>query len=148
MKVIEDAYKDDRNIVIALGSCQEANTQRNPFSAEERTHMLEQSLDAKGIRAKIIPVPDITCDDSYVRHLEKFVGKKSDRIMTENPWTVELFRKAGYDVSITPRYFSISASDIRDRITKGKPWTNFVPKEVAKVIKEVDGVKRIKGLFS
>ncbi|MBW2997321.1 nicotinamide-nucleotide adenylyltransferase [Candidatus Woesearchaeota archaeon] len=144
LKVIEDAYKEDKDIVIAIGSAQVTDRKENPFSAEERKLMLEKTLEANNIKAKIILVPDIACDDTYVGHVEEFVGDKPDKIITENEWTIDLFKKAGYDVHITPRYFDISATDIRDKISKDEPWEDLVPTETLKVLKEINCVDRIK----
>jgi nicotinamide-nucleotide adenylyltransferase len=107
LKVIEDAYKEDKDIVIAIGSAQVTDRKENG-------------------------------------HVEEFVGGKPDKIITENEWTIDLFKKAGYDVHITPRYFDISATDIRDKISKDEPWEDLVPTETLKVLKEINCVDRIK----
>lgn len=147
LKVIEDAYKEDKEMIIAVGSAQVKGRKENPFSAEERRLMLEKTLEANNIQAKIVLVPDIACDSTYVSHVEDFIGGKPDRIITENEWTIDLFKRAGYDVHITPRYFDISATDIRDKMSKDEPWEDLVPTETLEVLKEIKSVERIKKIF-
>ena len=144
MKVIEDAYREDKDLVIAIGSAQVKDRKENPFSAEERKLMLEKTLQADNIKAKIVLVPDIACDDTYVSHVKEFVGGKPDKIITENEWTIDLFKRAGYDVRITPRYFGISATDIREKMSRDEPWEDLVPPKTIEVLKEIKCIERIK----
>ncbi|NQU78649.1 nicotinamide-nucleotide adenylyltransferase [Candidatus Woesearchaeota archaeon] len=144
MKVLEDAYQDDKRIIIAIGSAQEKRTKLNPFSAVQRKIMLEKSLKVKNIPAKIFFIPDIKGDGNYVHHIENIIKKKPGKIITENPWTVSLFKKAGYDVILTPRHFNISATEIRKRLTNRKKWKDMVPDEVAKYIDKINGENLIK----
>jgi nicotinamide-nucleotide adenylyltransferase len=148
MKVIGDAYAEDKALVIAIGSAQKSDESNNPFSGEERQAMLENALKAEKIRARLVLVPDIAADKTYVSHVERFIRGRPDRIITENTWTIALFRKEGYDVHITPRYFGISATEVRRRMACGERWTDMVPKEVADVIKRVKGIERVRNLLS
>lgn len=148
MKVIEDAYKEDDDLVIAVGSSQKKDELDNPFSGAERRQMLESALSAEGISARLVLIPDIICDNTYVHHVEKHIKGKPDSIITENDWTIKLFRKAGYKVKVTPRHFGISSTEIRKRIAAGNEWKTLIPEEVAEIIENVNGVERIKKLFS
>ncbi|MFC1742160.1 nicotinamide-nucleotide adenylyltransferase [Nanoarchaeota archaeon] len=144
LKVIQDAHKEDRHITIVLGSSQEKDTNRNPFSADERRQMITRTLNPINIEVAFIEVPDIQCDNSYIKHVEKHLKSKPDRIITENQKTYNLFTEAGYNVQLTERYFGISASDIRRRISTGQEWKDRVPPQVTEYLKEIDGIERIK----
>jgi nicotinamide-nucleotide adenylyltransferase len=146
MKVIEDALKEDKEIIIAIGSPGKSNQKANPFSGEERKEMIERTLKASNIPARIFFVPDRPSDEGYVEHVLEQIREKPDKIITENPWTIDLFTKAGYDVHITPRYFGISASEIRRRIAEGEEWESMVPKQISEAVKKIGGIDRIKGL--
>lgn len=148
LKVIEDAHREDRDLVIAIGSSQKKNESVNPFSGAERKQMLKRVLDSKGIKAKIVLVPDIECDCSYIRHVEKHIKGRPGLVITENRWTIRLFRSAGYKVRVTPRHFRISSTDIRQRIAENKKWEYLVPRETAELIKKIKGVQRIRKIFS
>jgi nicotinamide-nucleotide adenylyltransferase len=38
----------------------------------------------------------------------------------------------------------LSGTEIRRRMLKGEPWKNLVPPEVIQVLKEIDGVERLR----
>ena len=146
LKAIEDAYNEDNNLIIAIGSSQKHDEKENPFSGEERRQMLERTLKSNRIPARIVLIPDIKCDSTYTDHIEQYIGAKPDRIITENQWTFDLFSRAGYDVKMTPRYFNISSTAIRELIADGGRWQDLVPEDVMKMIREIDGINRIKNI--
>jgi nicotinamide-nucleotide adenylyltransferase len=148
MQVISDALKEDKDIIIAIGSAQRKDTKENPFDGEERKLMIEKTLAANNIPAKVFLVPNTDSDEGYVEHVEKHIGCRPNKIITENPWSIDLFSKAGYDVQVPERHFDISSTDIRENIVNNKDWTHMVPQEVADLIKEIDGIERIKRIFS
>jgi nicotinamide-nucleotide adenylyltransferase len=148
MKVIKDAFDEDKHITIAIGSAQRSDDSHNPLSGEERKRMLEAALKAEQIKARIVLVPDIPCDSTYVRHVEEMIGCKPDKIITENTWTIELYRKEGYDVHVTPRYFGISATDIRRRMVTGEEWESMVPEHVAEMLKKSGFVTKLRKLHA
>ncbi|MFH1064172.1 MAG: nicotinamide-nucleotide adenylyltransferase [Candidatus Woesearchaeota archaeon] len=147
MKVIQDAYAEDKGLAIVIGSTDKENTKENPFSAEERKQMIEEALKAENITADIFLVPDINLDSEYVEHLEDNIGHRPEKIITENDDTIRLFKDAGYDIITTPRHFDISATEVRLRIAKGEEWRGFLPAPVIKILEEIDGVARIKRLY-
>jgi nicotinamide-nucleotide adenylyltransferase len=148
MKVIEDALKQDKDIVIAIGSPGKSNQKINPFSGEERKEMIEKTLNARKLPARIFFVPDRPSDEGYVEHVLEHIRAKPDKIITENPWTIDLFTKAGYDVHITPRYFGISATEIRRRMACGEDWESMVPEQISEAVKKICGIDRIKGIHN
>lgn len=148
LQVITEAAARKDEIVIAIGSSNRTDEKDNPFSALERRRMAQAVLDSEKIKAKIFEIPDIKDDSTYVQHVEKIVGAHGDRIVTENPWTVQLFKDAGYEVEVTPRYFGASATEVRRLMANGGEWKTLVPKEVIKVIESVKGEERIKRLFN
>ena len=148
MKVIKDVFEEDKDIVIAIGSAQRKNEKENPFGGDERKLMVEKTLKANNIPARVVLVPNLDSDKYYVAHVEEHVGGKPAKVITENPWTINLFTKAGYEVVVTDRHFELSATEIREKIAKGEKWEDLVPEQVAEFIKEIDGVVRIKKLYA
>jgi nicotinamide-nucleotide adenylyltransferase len=148
LKVAREAFKEDSDIVIAIGSSQKHDEKDNPFSAQERRQMIGQTMEANNIPARIIEVPDITCDSTYADHVAKIAGAMPDKVMTENQWTIDLFSSKGCKVLKTPRYFDISSTDIREKIAQGSGWHDLVPPEVVNAIEENKGVERIRKLHS
>jgi len=148
LKVIKDAANADRELVIAIGSAQKKDEKDNPFSASERKIMIEKVLESENIQARISEIPDMTTDDSYVQHVIDRIGGKPKKVITENPWTLRLFKDAGIDVEVTPRYHSISATEIRIRMAHDEEWKAMVPQAVYDYINRINGVSRIKRLYS
>lgn len=147
MKLIRESAGDDRELVIAIGSAGRKDEKDNPFSGDERKEMLRRALEAEGIHARVVLVPNLPSDEGYVEHVVEHIGGRPAKVVTENPWTIDLFSEAGYDVDVTDRHFELSATDIRRRIAEGRQWEDLVPDEVAGFIEEVRGVERIRGLF-
>jgi len=148
MKVIRDVLAEDNDLVIAIGSPGKRNQKNNPFSGEERKDMLERTLKALKIPARILFVPDRPSDEGYVEHVIEQIGSRPDKIITENPWTIDIFGKAGYKVVVTERHFELSSTYIRNRISEGKEWEHLVPKQVAEFVKKIGGIERIKKAYS
>jgi nicotinamide-nucleotide adenylyltransferase len=59
-----------------------------------------------------------------------------------------LFSEKGYAVKETPVYYEnkYSGKEIRNRMIKGKRWKHLVTLETFNVIRDIDGVKRVKEL--
>ncbi len=134
LKVIKWILKKYDKVIIIIGSSQKSNTDRNPFTVEERKEMIKRTLKIEGIKKyEIIEIPDVYDDDTWVKSiLEK---AKFDTVFTMNPWTKKCFEKFNIPVKEHPKFGGISASRIRKRIREGKEWEHLVPKEVAKIVK-------------
>ena len=60
----------------------------------------------------------------------------------------QLFKESGYQVTVPPLYNRevYSGTEVRKRMLEGKDWESLVPKSVFEVIKEIEGISRIKNL--
>jgi len=69
-------------------------------------------------------------------------------VYSNNSITRRLFEEAGYELRDSPLYNrkEYSGTEVRRRMAEGGDWEKLVPKEVAKVIKDIDGVSRIREL--
>ncbi len=146
LKVIKNVSKEYKKIFIGIGSSQYSHTKDNPFTAEERKIMIKKSLDAIGIKNyKIIFIPDIHNPPKWVDHILSIISD-FDIVITNNSFTKSLFLKKGYKVKRTRLYEKnkYSGKEIRKRIIKNEQWKDLVPNEIYKIIKEIDGIKRIK----
>lgn len=136
LKVIKWILKQYDKIIIVIGSSQESNTEKNPFTLEERKKMVLNTLKSEGIKRnkyRIISIPDVYDDETWVNNILKKV--KFDAVFTRNLWTKRCFDKFKIPVKEHPMFGNISGSKIRKMIQEGKEWENFVPKEVQKIIK-------------
>ena len=133
-------------IIIGIGSSQDRDTSENPFSEEERVQMITQSLDAMGIhKYRVVAIPDIHNPPQWVSHVRAIVPD-FDVVITNNPFTRSLFIDKGYHVEDTP-YFQrsiFSGKEIRGRMLHDEPWDDMVPIAVCSIVKDIDGVRRVK----
>jgi nicotinamide-nucleotide adenylyltransferase len=146
--LLERLSSQYEEVIIGIGSSQYQNTYDNPFSESERKQMITQSLTTVGIhKFRIVAFPDIHNPPRWVDHVCSIVPD-FDVIITNNPFTRELFSEKGYVVKGTAffdrkRY---SGKEIRTRIIQDEPWSELVPEVVFKIITDIDGIKRIKNM--
>ncbi len=145
LRLIEFAARDVDSIIIGIGSSQESNTKKNPFSAAERRRMIENSL--SGIKFEIFDIPDISNNELWVSHVRKIVPE-FDSVYTNAKLERRLFREAGCKVRETPFFNrgNYSGTEIRGRILAGEHWKSLVPEGTLKVMEETKGEERIRKL--
>lgn len=141
---------EKHEVIILVGSAQVSHTMENPFTAGERVQMITETLKEEGIsNVYVVPVDDVNRHAVWVRYVESLVPP-FDVVFSNEPITVRLFEEAGYEV----RHMALlkreewSGTEIRRRMLCDESWKGCVPGAVARIIREVDGVGRIKGLGS
>jgi len=143
LKFISNQYDE---IIIGIGSSQYKNKIDNPFSEDERKKMIVNSFEKNQIKNyKIVPIPDIHDPPNWVAHVLNFVND-FDIVISHNSLTLKLFSEKGFKTVIVPTFKKekYSGRNIRDRMRKGLDWEDLVPESVVSVIKEINGVKRLK----
>jgi len=145
---IEEILKKHEKVIIIIGSAHDKNTQKNPFSVEERIEMVRDALEARGITSfEISSLEDFHDDRLWTTAIMK--AYRFDVIYSQNPWTLECFRKNGVKVKKHRLYEEkkYSGTGIRKRIASGKGWKQLVPEEVYDYIRKIGGEERIRKLF-
>jgi nicotinamide-nucleotide adenylyltransferase len=73
---------------------------------------------------------------------------KYDVVFANDPFTVTLFRERGVNVIEAPLYRrnEMAATQIRRRMIAEGAWEDLVPMPVLKVIKEINGIERLKAI--
>ena len=148
LELIRDIKDNYDEIIIGIGSSQYSNDIINPFTFEERKLMIEKTLDENKINNySIFEISDIHNYPKWVSHVESIIHD-FDAIITNSPLTENLFKKKGYRVINTKLYNrkNYSGKEIRKKILFDEDWEKSIPKPVYKIIKEIDGVNRIKNL--
>ncbi|NHJ46540.1 MAG: nicotinamide-nucleotide adenylyltransferase [Asgard group archaeon] len=150
---IEFILSEVDELIVIIAASQMSHQPDNPFTAGERYDMIRNSLAEKlkdFTRVIIIPANDVKDNGLWVAHLIRLVPK-FDVVYTNNPLVSYLFKQAGKKVKNTPLYErkEYSADHIRELMATGKQgWKKLVPKAVVDVIKEIEGVKRLKIITS
>ena len=130
-------------LIIGIGSSQEKNTEKNPFSYNERKNMVSRTLSNNKIKNfKIYPVPDLYDDVKWTNYILKKLPDFSVAY-SGNDWTISCFNKHKIKAVKINLVNNLSSTKVRDLIKKNKKWENLVPKEVYNYIKKINGEKRI-----
>jgi nicotinamide-nucleotide adenylyltransferase len=133
-------------VVLILGSSQASHTSKNPFSLEERTRMIRESLHAEGVEAvRIVPLRDLGDHAAWLSEL-RTLAPAFGAVATHDGLTRHIFKEAGYRVLDRPLLDRevLSGTEIRKRIRAGLDWEQLVPGAVRSIIRELDGVERIR----
>ncbi|UCE96454.1 MAG: nicotinamide-nucleotide adenylyltransferase [Candidatus Bathyarchaeota archaeon] len=137
-------------VIIVIGSAQYSHRLDNPFTAGERVTMIRKALDETQISPSqywIIPIRDMHVHMMWVAEIRGYTPK-FESVYSNDPLTCRLFLEAGFPIKSIPfnkRHLYL-ATEIRERMLKNKSWRELVPENVAKYIKEIDGVKRLQDL--
>ena len=137
--------------MIVVGSAQKSHEPRNPFTAGERIRMIKESLDIDSEtdvrRILIIPIPDTDVHSLWTHQVDMLVPKY-DVVFANDLFTLMLFREQGVKAIEAPLYRrnEMRATEIRRRMAADEIWEDLVPMSVSKVIKEINGVERVKAL--
>lgn len=150
LEAVRFILKNSSELVIVIGSAQYSHTLENPFTAGERAMMIRLALDEAGIdpsRYFIIPVTDLDIHGIWVPHLSSLVPS-FNIVYTNEPLTKRLFIESGFKVKPIPFFKRkvCSATEIRRRMISNGEWEELVPKSVARFIKEIDGLERLRDL--
>lgn len=143
--VLEHIADEVDEIIIGVGSAQLSHTIDNPFTAGERVLMITRSLVSLGCPFYVIPIEDIKRNALWVAHIQSMTPP-FDLCYSSNPLVVQLFHEVGVQVQSPSMYErdTHSGTEIRRRMLNNKPWKNLVPSAVYQVIKEIDGVARLR----
>ncbi|HIH61288.1 MAG TPA: nicotinamide-nucleotide adenylyltransferase [Methanobacteriales archaeon] len=150
LEVIKRILGEVDELIICIGSAQLSHSLRDPFTAGERVMMVTKALSENSIPASryyVIPVQDIECNAVWVAHIE-MLTPPFDKVYSGNPLVQRLFQEAGYEVTAPPLYSreKYSGTSVREKMLTDSNWESLVPEAVAEVIKEINGVERLKHL--
>ncbi len=146
LKVIKNILNKYDEVIIGIGSSQYKKTVDNPFSITERKEMIKRSLHRENIDSyKIVEIPDIHNPPKWVDHVLS-IYSDFDVVITNNSFTKKLFEEKNIEVSNTPIFDkkNYSGKLIRNKMKKDEEWKDCVPSPVLELIKEINGVERIK----
>jgi nicotinamide-nucleotide adenylyltransferase len=152
LKAVKFAMSKVDMLWIIIGSAQKSHEPRNPFTAGERLAMIKITLDVEKVNPKkwlAVPVNDVNDHSRWTDHIDMLIPRY-DIVFTNDPFSTMLFKKHKKRVVKVPmlkRKF-LSGTEVRRRIANDENWKELVPKQVAAMIKEIDGVNRIKLLQS
>lgn len=147
--VVKKVLREVDEIIIGIGSAQLSHTLENPFTAGERLMMIANSLAENGIEKNyyIIPIQDVNNNSLWVSHVRSLTPPFT-KVYSGNTLVKRLFSEVGVEVKTPPMFNRrvYSGTEIRRRMLEGEPWEDLVPGAVVRVVKEVQGVERLRDL--
>ena len=148
LATVKFALRKVDQLVIVVGSAQKSHEPKNPFTAGERIRMIKESLDSEKVdvgKILIIPIPDVDVHSLWTQQVDILVPKY-DVVFANDPFTLMLFRERRVKTIEAPLVdrTNMQATEIRSRMAMGRKWEILVPVAVARVVKEINGVERVK----
>ncbi len=150
--VLKKILKSNKKIKIGIGSSQLSHTLNDPFTSDERKKFIKTALEKRGISSAVYDIyciSDIFNAKKWVDHVITIVGEFNS-VYSNSEWIRVLFSNKGIKVEkkITIFKNKFNGNNIRNLIGKNdEKWKSLVPKEVVELIKEFNGVQRIKSLY-
>ncbi len=150
--ILTKILKSYKKLKIGIGSSQLSKIKSDPFTYEERVKFISSALNERGIppeRYEIFPIPDIFNANKWVDHVIAIVGE-FDTMFSNSDWVRKLFQNKGISIGEKIEIFKkkYNGSNVRNLISKeNRNWKSLVPKEIAKLIVEYNGIELIKILF-
>ncbi|HZA42932.1 MAG TPA: nicotinamide-nucleotide adenylyltransferase [Nitrososphaeraceae archaeon] len=145
----EQILSECEELVVAIGSPDANFSFTDPFTAGERITMVHESLKQRGLRMSncyILPVPNSNNNYTWFQSVRSMLPRVT-LIYTGNQFVQLLLPK---DVKVRSptfvKYKSFNGTRIRNLIVRNGNWQNLVPSPVALLIREIDGVSRLKKL--
>jgi nicotinamide-nucleotide adenylyltransferase len=143
--MIEEIAAEVDELVLGIGSAGDSHTTRNPFTAGERVMMVTKAVEDLGVTTYVVPIEDLDRNSVWVSHVQSMTPR-FDVAYSNNPLVVRLFEEADVEVRQSPMFRRdvLEGTELRERMIRGRDWEALVPDAVVDVIREVDGVKRIR----
>ncbi|MGQ0795125.1 MAG: nicotinamide-nucleotide adenylyltransferase [Nitrosopumilaceae archaeon] len=145
LDAINFALSKVENLWIGIGSSNKSNEKRNPFTADERKEMINSSIDdTVKKRVQIYYIPDVDDHEKWTYSIDSIVPKY-DIVFSNDDFTQTLYQKRGIKVMPVPLKDreNLAGTKIRELITIGKNWNDFVPQGTKKLLLKIDAKQRI-----
>ncbi len=140
----------EEEVIIGIGSAQFSHTLKNPFTLGERLEMIYSVIRKEKLYERVIAIgiPDTDNQHSIWVSLVKSFSPKFKKVYTNDPLSRQLFEENNIPTSGIP-FFNrdkYKATKIREMMIKDQLWEDLVPEPVAQIIKEINGVERLKNI--
>jgi nicotinamide-nucleotide adenylyltransferase len=131
-KIINKMLKECYLVIVGIGSAQEFNTERNPFTFEERREFITRCFYQKNI--VIVPIPDINTEikNEWVTHVLQIIENTNLPVPTDYYAACEAnfswWENSSLRLNIEDRFDdSINATAIRHALLYDEPFMDKVP---------------------
>jgi len=151
LELVKQILDECDEVIIALTGSQFNYIEKDPFTSGERIDMIHQSLKENNIdlgNCYIVAIENQFNVATWASYLKTSLPN-FDKVYSGNEYVVMLLDDSGYTV-VSPNFLDrtqFSATKIRQMIANDGEWEQLVSSSVAKIIKKINGVARIKTIF-
>ena len=143
--MVDEIAAEVDELVLGIGSAGDSHTSRNPFTAGERVMMVTKAVESLDATTYVVPIEDLDRNSVWVSHVRSMTPR-FDVAYSNNPLVVRLFEEAGVEVRQSPMFRRdvLEGAELRERMVRDDDWERLVPDAVVDVIREINGVDRIR----
>ncbi|MCS6768312.1 MAG: nicotinamide-nucleotide adenylyltransferase [Candidatus Nitrosocaldus sp.] len=152
LMLAREALRESDELIIAVTSAQFNYLDKDPFTAGERVWMIHEALrdepmDGRSMleRCYVLAVQNDENNARWYAHIRSYLPP-FHVVYTGNEYVSMLLSREGIRVKapVLYRRDEYSASRIRALMVEGREWRHLVPRAVARIIDEIDGVSRMR----
>jgi nicotinamide-nucleotide adenylyltransferase len=145
---VKEIVKDVDELIFGIGGAQVSRELLQPFTAGERVMMVARNVRDLGVPVYIIPIEDVSRTAVWVAQV-KSLTPPFDVVYTSSHLVQVLFSQAGISCMSPPdacihqrvnKFAWISA------VAEDNCWEEGVPAGTIQVMREIDGVARVRSL--
>ena len=148
LELVTQILNECDEVIIALTGSQFNYIEKDPFTSGERIEMIHQTLKENNIdmgKCYIISIENQFNVATWASYLKSSLPH-FDKVYSGNDYVIMLLADSGYTV-VSPKFLDrekYNATRIRKMIGNDEEWEKFVPSSVSKIVKKINGVRRIK----
>ena len=149
LSLAEEILSKCDELVVAIGSPEANFSFNDPFTAGERVTMVHETLRIRGLSMSncyVLPVPNSYNNYTWFEGIRSVIPKVTT-VYSGNQFVKLLLPE---DVKVrSPTFVKnriFNGTRIRNLIVRNGNWQDLVPSPVARFIKEIDGISRLKKL--
>lgn len=142
LDIIKRILKENKQIIIAIGSAEKNYVPENPLTAGERVLIIDETLKAEGVDPalySIIPIRNIDNYALWVDHMNLYVPPY-DKIYTGSRIVKACYEgtQSKHKLVQIKRDRPVSGTVIRESMMNGtKEWEKFVPQSTVALLKKM-----------
>jgi nicotinamide-nucleotide adenylyltransferase len=151
LELVKQILDECDEVIIALTGSQFNYIEKDPFTSGERIEMIHQSLKENNIdlgKCYIVAIENQFNVSTWASYLKSSLPH-FDKVYSGNEYVVMLLHDSGYTV-VSPKFLDrkqYNATKIRQMIANDGEWEKLVTSSVVQIIKNINGVSRIKTIF-
>jgi nicotinamide-nucleotide adenylyltransferase len=148
LEAVNFALSKVEQLYIGIGSSNKSHQPRNPFTVEERRHMILSSLDGKTLkRVSIYDIPDLDDHSKWTQSIDEIIPNY-DIVFSNDDFTHSLYQKIEKDViSVELKSREIfSGTNIRKMILNEENWQDLVPDGARNILLTINAKNRLERL--